>query len=38
MFHHTASQIVISKNLKALLGLAVRHYVMGKGRTVWQGN
>ena len=32
------SQIVIDKNVKALLGLADRHYVIEKGRTVWQGN
>lgn len=31
------SQIVIDKNVKALLGLADRHYVIEKGRTVWQG-
>jgi len=31
------SQIVIDKNIKALLGLADRHYVIEKGRVVWQG-
>lgn len=31
------SQIVIDKNVKALLGLADRHYVIEKGRTVWEG-
>jgi branched-chain amino acid transport system ATP-binding protein len=32
------SQIVIDKNIGALLGLADRHYVIEKGRVVWQGN
>jgi branched-chain amino acid transport system ATP-binding protein len=32
------SQIVIDKNVKALLGLADRHFVIEKGRVVWQGN
>lgn len=32
------SQIVIDKNLKHLLPLADRHYVIEKGRTVWQGS
>jgi len=31
------SQIVIDKNIGALLGLADRHYVIEKGRVVWQG-
>lgn len=31
------SQIVIDKNLKHLMPLADRHYVIEKGRTVWQG-
>ncbi|UUZ71134.1 ABC transporter ATP-binding protein [Polaromonas sp. P1(28)-8] len=31
------SQIVIDKNIGALLGLADRHYVIEKGRIVWQG-
>lgn len=31
------SQIVIDKNVKHLLGLADRHYVIEKGKTVWQG-
>lgn len=32
------SQIVIDKNVKALMGLADRHYVIEKGRVVWQGS
>jgi branched-chain amino acid transport system ATP-binding protein len=32
------SQIVIDKNIGALLGLADRHYVIEKGRVVWQGD
>ena len=32
------SQIVIDKNVKALLGLADRHVVIEKGRVVWQGS
>lgn len=31
------SQVVIDKNIGALLGLADRHYVIEKGRIVWQG-
>ncbi len=31
------SQIVIDKNINALLGLADRHCVIEKGRVVWQG-
>jgi branched-chain amino acid transport system ATP-binding protein len=31
------SQIVIDKNVKALMGLADRHFVIEKGRVVWQG-
>ena len=31
------SQIVIDKNVGALLRLADRHYVLEKGRVVWQG-
>ena len=31
------SQIVIDKNVGALLGLADRHYMIEKGRVVWQG-
>jgi branched-chain amino acid transport system ATP-binding protein len=31
------SQIVIDKNVKALLGLADRHFVIEKGRVVWGG-
>jgi branched-chain amino acid transport system ATP-binding protein len=31
------SQIVIDKNIGALLGLADRHVVIEKGRVVWQG-
>jgi branched-chain amino acid transport system ATP-binding protein len=31
------SQIVIDKNVKALLGLADRHFVIEKGCVVWQG-
>ena len=32
------SQIIIDKNLRALLELADRHYVIEKGRIVWQGS
>jgi branched-chain amino acid transport system ATP-binding protein len=32
------SQIVIDKNVGALLKFADRHFVMEKGRVVWQGN
>jgi branched-chain amino acid transport system ATP-binding protein len=32
------SQIVIDKNVKALLGLADRHIVIEKGCVVWQGS
>jgi len=32
------SQIVIDKNLRNLLGLADRHYVIEKGRMVWEGS
>ncbi len=32
------SQIVIDKNIKALLGLADRHVVIEKGCVVWQGS
>jgi branched-chain amino acid transport system ATP-binding protein len=32
------SQIVIDKNVGALLGLADRHYMIEKGRVVWQGS
>ena len=32
------SQIVIDKNVKALMGLADRHFVIEKGRVVWQGS
>jgi len=31
------SQIVIDKNIGALLPLADRHFVIEKGRTVWSG-
>ena len=31
------SQIVVGKNVKALMGLADRHFVIEKGRVVWQG-
>ena len=31
------SMIVIDKHLGALLGLADRHYILEKGRTVWEG-
>jgi len=32
------SQIVIDKNVRRLLDLADRHYVIEKGRVVWQGD
>jgi branched-chain amino acid transport system ATP-binding protein len=32
------AQIVIDKNVGALLKLADRHFVMEKGRVVWQGD
>ena len=32
------SMIVIDKNIGPLLGLADRHYILEKGRVVWQGN
>ncbi len=32
------SQIVIDKNVRNLLGLADRHYVIEKGRVVWEGD
>jgi branched-chain amino acid transport system ATP-binding protein len=32
------SQVVIDKNIRNLLGLADRHYVIEKGRIVWKGD
>ena len=32
------SLLVIDKNLKPMLGLANRHYILEKGRVVWKGN
>jgi branched-chain amino acid transport system ATP-binding protein len=32
------SQIVIDKNVKSLLNLADRHFVIEKGRVVWSGS
>jgi branched-chain amino acid transport system ATP-binding protein len=32
------AQIVIDKNIRNLLGLADRHYVIEKGRMVWEGS
>jgi len=32
------AQVVIDKNVGRLLSLADRHYVLEKGRTVWQGD
>jgi branched-chain amino acid transport system ATP-binding protein len=32
------SMIVVDKNLKSLLPLANRHYIVEKGRVVWQGD
>ncbi len=32
------SQIVIDKNVRALLGFADRHYVLEKGKVVWRGS
>jgi len=32
------AQIVIDKNIRPLLGLADRHYMIEKGRIVWQGD
>ncbi|MGX7006100.1 ABC transporter ATP-binding protein [Caballeronia sp. KNU42] len=32
------AQIIVDKNVAALLKLADRHYVMEKGRVVWSGN
>ncbi len=32
------SILVIDKNLKSLLRIADRHYILHKGRVVWQGN
>jgi branched-chain amino acid transport system ATP-binding protein len=32
------AMIVIDKNISALLGLASRHYIVEKGRVVWQGD
>jgi branched-chain amino acid transport system ATP-binding protein len=32
------SMIVIDKNIGALLGLADRHYIVEKGKVVWQGD
>jgi branched-chain amino acid transport system ATP-binding protein len=32
------SQIVIDKNINALLKFADRHFVLEKGQVVWQGN
>ncbi len=32
------AMIVIDKNIGALLGLASRHYIVEKGRVVWQGD
>ncbi|RBP32425.1 hypothetical protein DFR37_1481 [Eoetvoesiella caeni] len=32
------SQIVIDKNVGALLPFADRHYVLEKGKVVWQGS
>jgi branched-chain amino acid transport system ATP-binding protein len=36
--HDGLSQIVIDKNVKSLLNLADRHFVIEKGRVVWQGS
>jgi branched-chain amino acid transport system ATP-binding protein len=36
--HEGLSQIVIDKNVGALLNFADRHYVLEKGKVVWQGN
>ena len=36
--HEGLAQIVIDKNVGALLRLADRHYVIEKGRIVWEGN
>lgn len=36
--HEGMSQIVIDKNVKSLMGLADRHFVIEKGRVVWQGS
>ncbi len=38
MKHEGLAQIVIDKNVGALLGLADRHVVIEKGRVVWQGS
>ncbi|WP_151448676.1 ABC transporter ATP-binding protein [Lacisediminimonas profundi] len=32
------SQIIIDKNIRAVLNLADRHYVLEKGKVVWQGS
>jgi branched-chain amino acid transport system ATP-binding protein len=32
------SLLVIDKNLKPMMGLANRHYILEKGRVVWKGN
>jgi branched-chain amino acid transport system ATP-binding protein len=32
------AQIVIDKNVRSLLRVADRHYVIEKGRVVWQGD
>jgi branched-chain amino acid transport system ATP-binding protein len=32
------SLLVIDKNLKPMMGLANRHYVLEKGRIVWKGS
>ena len=32
------SILVVDKNLKALLQIADRHYILEKGRTVWSGS
>lgn len=36
--HEGISQIVIDKNVKSLMGLADRHFVIEKGCVVWQGS
>lgn len=36
--HEGLGQIIIDKNVKALMGMADRHVVIEKGRVVWQGS
>ena len=36
--HNGQSILIIDKNLQAIARLADHHYILDKGRIVWQGN